>query len=62
MDGIEIFNSGKPVTLTPEQQPGLPAAYNRALTYVAYHTMPAPAPVAWNILTETASREAVAPR
>jgi hypothetical protein len=42
MDGIEIFNSGKPIKLTDEQRPRLAPGYNGLLSYVAYHALPAP--------------------
>jgi hypothetical protein len=42
MDGIEVFNSGKPITLTAEQQPARPIPYNGLVSYIAYHTIPAP--------------------
>ena len=42
MDGIEIFNSGKPIKLSEEQQPRPAPGYNGMLSYVAYHALPAP--------------------
>ena len=61
MDGIEIFNSGKPVTLTPEQQPPATSGYNRLVSYVAYHTTPVG--LAWPLtVAPSPERETATPR